>query len=79
MVSVIEGGANQIGHAGIDDSETFGLSLLDIQHSGDETAALGDNGASQLEVEFLVGAQMQMIAEHLEIAFEIGTAEASLI
>jgi hypothetical protein len=43
MVCVVEGGTYEVAHACIDDSKLFGSSFLDIQHTCDERATLGDN------------------------------------
>lgn len=72
VIGAIEGRADELGHAAIDDGEALAGSLLDIEHARDEAATLGHDATTQLEVEGLPGIQAQVLAEHLEVGVEVG-------
>ena len=72
MNGLIESGAYQLGHAGIDDSNVVAYCLLDIEAAGNESATLCTEGSSQLEVQLLAGTQVEIVLERAEICLEIG-------
>ena len=71
-MGVVQGRADEVGHAGIDHGETFGATVLNVEDACDETAALSDYRTAELEVELLSLAETQMVAESLEVTLEVG-------
>ena len=55
MNGLIEGGAEQVVHPGIDNDETFGGVFFDIKDAGNERTALTDKRTAKFEVELLTG------------------------
>ena len=72
VVGSVEGGADEVGHASIDDGKALAGALLDIQYARDKATALGHDAAAKLEVEGLARTQVQVLAEYLEVAVEVG-------
>ena len=72
VMGIVESRTYQVGHAGVDNCKTFGGTLLYIEHSGDETAALRHYRAAELKVKLLVGTESEMIAERFEVTLEVG-------
>ena len=68
----VEGGADEVGHTGVDDDKLLDGALLDVEHSADERATLAHDGSAQLEVELLTGTQLQIALEGGEVGFQIG-------
>ena len=69
---LVEGGTQEVVHAGIDDDEILVLPFLHVENPGDEAAALGNQRTSEFEVYLLTGERAKMLAEGGEVAFEVG-------
>ena len=50
MIGLIECGADEVGHACIDDGKLFSGALLDVEQAADERATLGNDSSSQFKV-----------------------------
>ena len=72
VIGLVEGGAYEVGHACVEDGELLLGALLDVEDAGDEGAALAHDGASQLEVQRLVGPQLEVVGVGLEVGPEVG-------
>ena len=72
MMSLIQRRTNEVGHTGIDNGEFLGCAFLHIKHTRNQRAALPHNRPSRLEMQFLVGRKLQIVAEHSKIVFEVG-------
>ena len=76
MVGLIEGGAYEVGHAGIDDGKLLGGPLLHVEGAGDERAHLAHDGAAQFEVQPLPLAELQVARVGVEVGLEVGHGHA---
>ena len=58
VVGAVEGGADELREAGIEDDELLLLAVLHIEDLGDEGAHLPDHGSTEFEVKLLAVAQL---------------------
>ena len=61
----------QFRKSGIHYGELLDGSLLYVQHFGDKSSALCNNGAAQLKVELLSGTQFEFVAEYVKVLPEV--------
>ena len=71
VVCSVEGRTDEFGHAGIDDGELAVGALFDVEHTGDEAAALCHDGASQFEMDALSWSLTQVGVEGGEVVAEV--------
>ena len=71
MMCSVQGGADKLGESCIDDGEFLYGSPLYVKHLGNQTSALCNDGAAQLKVELLSGAELELIAEYVEILLKV--------
>ena len=72
MMGLIQSRTNKVGHTGIDDDKLLFERFLHIEYSRDERTALAYDSTSQLEVQLLAAAQVECVAEYIEVGFKIG-------
>ena len=72
VVRSIEGGADEVGEASIDDDELLHGGLLHIVDFGDKRTALSNDCPSQLEVYGLSRTHFEMLLIDREIVFKFG-------
>lgn len=71
VIGIVEGRANEVGHARIDDDETFLRTLLDVSNARDETATLRDDATSRLAMERLTRTKVEVAGEETEIGLKL--------
>ena len=67
----VQGGANKLGKACIDNGKLLYGSLLYVKYLGDQTSALCHNGTAQLKVKLLSGAELEFVAEYIEVLLKV--------
>ena len=67
MARAVHGRTNQVCKSGVQYEELLGSTLLHIQHTGYEMAALSDDRPPGLEMQLLTGAQFQMTQEAVKV------------
>ena len=72
VIGLIQGRADEVGHAGINDSEALAGALLDIKHARDKATALGYDATTQFEVYGLSRLYAEVLTEGVEVAVEVG-------
>lgn len=71
VIGIVEGRANEVGHARIDDDETFLRTLLDVGNARDETATLRDDATSRLAMERLTRTKAKVLGEETEVGLKL--------
>ena len=71
MVCVVESWTDEVAHTSINDCELLDVTLLDVEHTGDERTHLTNYCATKLEVKMLIISKLNAVSVSLEISLEV--------
>ena len=72
MISLIECGADEVGHSCINDGKLFSNTLFDIKGLGDKRATACNHRSTQFEMNLLIRTEFEEFGVGVEIVFEVG-------